>query len=145
MASQKGGRSSGEGGGNSKFRLIVLDADLASGDLSQIASAITNALRPAHVPQQSTRLLNAPTPPAGPVLNGSPSASADDATDVEVEQPIETESDGGPVTATPKKDRKRYYREPKILDKLDLVGTTGTTWVDFATQKAPKNRTKRFL
>lgn len=64
MARQTGSRTGGEGGGSSKFRLIVLDADLASGDLSQIASAITNVIAPCN----STAAAASPTSatPRGP-------------------------------------------------------------------------------
>jgi hypothetical protein len=142
MANQKGGKGSHESG-NSKFRLIVLEADLASGELSHFAHAITNALRPAtaHQPQRL------PAPPNLASLGQDASApegvQIDDLDGGEIPHPNTT---NGSVTASStRKERKRNYRDPNILDNLDLEGTTGTTWVQFARAKNPRSRQKKFL
>jgi len=49
-------------GGTSRIRFIMLDAELPEGDLSQITSAIQNALQPTTIIQQ--RLPNQPVAPA---------------------------------------------------------------------------------
>ena len=40
------GRSSTKSGGKSRIRFIMLEADLSEGDLSEVTSAIQNALKP---------------------------------------------------------------------------------------------------
>src|SRR6185312_6194655 len=44
-----------------------------------------------------------------------------------------------------RRERKRRYRDPKIVDDLDVVGSTGTTWSQFANEKKPQSRQKKFL
>jgi hypothetical protein len=141
MAKMTGSRAGGGEGGNSKIRFIMLEADLNGGDLTQITQAISNALRPA----TSLPPMRVIAPPmSGPVVNGAPPNGANaDETDADVETPIEAVNDGAAMT--PKSQRKRSYREPKIIDGLDVTGNSGTTWVQFATAKAPKSKAKRFL
>jgi hypothetical protein len=129
--------SSKSGGGSSRIRFIMLDAELNEGDLSQITEAITNALRPTTIIQQ--RLIAAPT---GGSSNSDLIEDREAAEIVEVEtQPVAGEVPTPSMNqATAKRPKK--YRSPKVID-LDL--TTDLSFANFAELKKPTNHHKRFL
>ena len=109
--------ANGRTGGNSKLRFIMLEADLADGDLSQITSAITNALKPQTL-----------IPIHRPGLNSGPASvvnvgELEDVGSAGVLSEDEDETDSGATqSSTPRRSREpRSYRTPERLD-LDISG-----------------------
>lgn len=128
MVKNTGGRSSG----SSKLRFIMLEADIADGDFTQITQAITNALKP---PAPVQRGLIGPGPLA-PRATAAP--AADEAVEIEVEQ--ESDSDVPAPRAPRTTGSARVYRTPQRLD-LDL-----SAFEAFAKAKNPPDDfTKRHL
>jgi hypothetical protein len=124
--------TAGRGSGNSKLRFIMLEAEIADGDFTQITQAITNALKP---PAPVQRALIGP----GPLAPGATAAPvSDEAIEIEVGQ--EPHSDA-PVRRAPRTSgTARVYRTPQRLD-LDL-----SAFEAFAKAKNPPDDfTKRHL
>lgn len=115
------------GSGSSKIRFIMLEADLHDGDLNQITSAITSALKPAPVMH---KLISA----APPVVS---TPDLEEAVDVNaVDEAVEEEvSESGP-------SRQRKFRTPKVLD-VDL-NSGEVPFETFATQKNPSNNSQKY-
>ena len=119
-------------GSSTKIRFIMIEAEIAEGDLSQISQAIQNALKPALPPARQSRLAQ------------QTNSSADD---VELEELVEESADSddtetAPTSKPAKQHRQRTISVPKVLE-LELSGDP--TWADFAIQKAPKSEREKFL
>jgi len=93
--------ASRSGGGTSRVRFVMLDAEIAEGDVAAVTQAIQNALR---VPAGTT-VVKRIAPPAAP-LNGATNAS--DSEVVEETLIEDTES----VDATPAAPKQRAPRKP---------------------------------
>lgn len=129
----KYGRSGSGGSGNSKIRFIMLEADLADGDLNQITQAISSAMRQ---PAGPVRLLS--RPPAA--SNGTATPESEEAVDelAEVEA-----TDDGEDSGPPRPRVVRRYPTPNVLD-LDLK--SGEKALDvFLTEKEAKKMLPRYL
>lgn len=123
-------------GGTSRIRFIMLDAEIPEGDLSQITSAIQNALKPTTTIVQQ-RL---PTQATSALSNGSLQADAEfegEAFELEEEAPAEP-----PAARQPREARPRKPTVPKVLE-LDL--TSGVSFERYATEHAPKSEPDRNL
>ena len=83
-------------GGNSKIRFIMLEADLADGDLTQITSAITQAMRQGQpvVRQLTTQTAARTQEPAD--------AAAQELSEVEGDAVLEAEGNGSEPATYPK-------------------------------------------
>ncbi|WP_299607817.1 hypothetical protein [uncultured Tateyamaria sp.] len=119
-----------KGNGNSKIRLIVLEAEGPEGELSQIASAIKDALRPSQVAQPRV------AKPQGQVIE----QHAD--TDGEFEAPEFEDADyveetSAPTAPKPRKPAKR------VVVHMDL--DSPVSLAEFATKYPIKNDKDRFL
>jgi hypothetical protein len=114
----------------------MLDAEIPEGDLSQLTSAIQNALKPtAMIVQQR---VSQQTAAALPHLSGGVEEEAGaEALELEDEAPAEA-----PVPRQPREPRSRKPTSMKVLD-LDL--TTAPSFDSFATEHTPKNDTERNL
>ncbi len=126
--------------GTSRVRFIMLDAELANGDLSQVTQAIQNALRPPTAPNQRfVASTTTATNGAATAKSGTENAEADEpegdvAENAITEEPlVETSSDVS---------KPRKFRTPKVLD-VDLE--TATSFQTFAEEKNPSSDLKRFL
>ncbi|OAP41345.1 hypothetical protein AU381_05595 [Sinorhizobium glycinis] len=123
--------------GTSRIRFIMLDAEIPEGDLSQITSAIQNALKP------NTTIIQQRLPnqlPAAGLPNGAAEVDADsdgDLIDAEIEAPFEPDS-----VRAQRASRSRKPTVPKVLD-LDL--TSGVSLETFANEHSPKNDIERNL
>lgn len=125
--------------GSSRVRFIMLDADLANGDLTQITQAIQNALRP---PLASHQRFVTSVPPAAPA-----SAAANGGSEhVEAIEPDTTIDDGSmneeATEASAQVTKPRKFRTPKVLE-IDLE--TEPSFKSFADEKNPSSDLKRFL
>ncbi|HJS87087.1 MAG TPA: hypothetical protein VJ779_16645 [Acetobacteraceae bacterium] len=119
----------------SRIRFIMLDAEISEGDLSQITSAIQNALKPTAIIQQ--RL---PSQSAAPALidnSGGGEINGNEAIEVEEQQAALTES--------PKAPRTPRVRKPKTPDVLELDFTSGVSLKSFAEQHPPTSELERNL
>lgn len=122
----KGGNAGGDG--NDKIRFIMLEANLSSGNFSQITQAIAQALRPSVV-APTQRVIAAP-----PTKNGS---APEIETEVEVDESLvedSAETQSSASNASRKPSVARQYREPKRLD-VDI-----TAFKDFAAAKSPPDQ-----
>lgn len=123
-------------GGTSRIRFIMIDAEIPEGDLSEITSAIQNALKPTTTIIQQ-RL---PAQASPPLPNGSFDTGAeydDGANELEDEAPAETST-----ARHPRETRARKPTVPKVLE-LDL--TSGVSFESYATEHAPKSEPDRNL
>jgi len=118
--------------GATRIRFVLIDAEIADGDLGQITQAIQNAVR---LPSGNSVRQSAPT--VGAITSGAPESIADE----EVDDTVEIE---GEVNEA-KSPRSRSSRRPSTPKVLELDLTTDPSWEGFASEKAPKNDTERFL
>lgn len=128
-------RQPGSKPGTSRIRFIMLDAELPEGDLSQITSAIQNALRPTTVIQQ--RL---PHQPAAPALisNGAAGELAD-------EEPSDSGEEVAAAPEVPRPAREPRARKPTVPKVIDLDLTSGVSLESFANEHPPKTEPDRNL
>lgn len=123
-------------GATSRIRFIMLDAEIPEGDLSQITSAIQNALKP------TTTIIQQRLPAQVDVglPNGSPDVDAEfDSQVIELDDAAQAEA---PASRQPREARPRKPTVPKVLE-LDL--TSGVSFESFATEHAPKSEPDRNL
>lgn len=121
--------------GTSKIRFIMIDAEIAEGELGNIAQAIQNALRPvALAPPRPVAHIASSEASAEIDLSTNDAVDADEGTDVVYTSPSEA--------PPPRPQRPRRYATPKVLE-LDL--TSDPSWEQFANLKSPKNDTERYL
>ncbi len=125
-------KKGGSGGGSSKIRFVMLDAELKDGDITEITQAISSALRQV---QPGHRQIAAPVVPAAEPEGGGNGAGAV----VEVEQEPEAQE----VDETPRATKPRKPTIPNVLD-VDLK-SGDMPWDDFAAKKAPNSDLKRHL
>jgi len=121
--------------GTSRIRFIMLEAELPDGDLSQITSAIQNALKPTTVIQQRLPANGAATTLLDHERNG----------EVVEHETVEADEDGGEVTSAPAKPRPQRVRKPTTPDVLELDLTSGVSLESFANDHPPKGETERNL
>ncbi|WP_343716381.1 hypothetical protein [Inquilinus sp.] len=127
--------STGKAGGASRIRFIMVEAEIADGDIGQITQAIQNALRgPAPLVQRITG-------PNGTRVNAQGTA------DIEAEAESELGADDEiQVEPTPRPSKPRGPRKagptPEVLE-LDL--TSGTSLASYAQKANPKSDRKRYL
>lgn len=121
--------------GTSRIRFIMLDAEIPEGDLSQITSAIQNALKPA------TTVIQQRLPPTGAVAAISDETGIAEA-DLESEN-VEAEPAPRSESARPSRDGKP--RKPVSMEVLDIDLTSEPSFASFAATHVPKNDTERNL
>lgn len=122
-------------GGTSRIRFIMLDAEIPDGDLSQITSAIQNALKPTTIVHQR---INGQATPAALIANGADPAEASD----EQVLDLEDEAVGQELPKTPRSSKPRKPTTPDVLD-LDLV--SDPPLADFAKVHPSNNEIERNL
>ncbi len=122
---------------NSKIRFIMLEADLADGDLTQITNAISNALRPNGTTRSLTATRVASQLPSNSAETESPVEDLDAGADVEAENETVGEERGARRAAP------RRYPTPSVLD-VDL-NSGDMPFETFAQGKQPQNVAKKHL
>jgi uncharacterized protein YjhX (UPF0386 family) len=130
MAKQPGSK-----GGTSRIRFIMRDAEIPEGDLSQLTSAIQNALKPTTIVQQ--RL---PNQPATPALSNHGAAG----------EPVDEEPSGlgeeaVAASEAPRPAREPRARKPTVPKVLELDLTSGVSFESFANKHQPKTELDRNL
>ena len=128
-------------GGNSKIRLIMLEADLADGDLTQITQAITQAVRQGQpvVRQPVAITARSTAAPAAAAQNGD----VDDETADQTAKDEPEEQEEATAASRPRASRK--FPAPKVIADLDL-NAGAMSFEKFAMAKGnPSKHLKRYL
>jgi hypothetical protein len=124
---------------SNKIRFVLVEADISDGNLTELTSAITNALKPTYpVPRPAL-----PRPASPITLPAAPNGD-----EPEVLEPEEVETpEGGTAeaepTAAPKPARKKTYKTPEYSP--NLFADKGAAFKEFAKQKAPPNKQQKYL
>jgi len=126
--------------GRSKIRLFVVDADLAPGDMRELTSALTNAMRPTHAVARTGQLQQLPAPANGGNGTHDVEDVLDDAVD-ETEVSIESQDD---TESSAKSAARRTYRTPKPVE-MNMSPPGQTSWQAFATEKGPQSHHDKYL
>jgi len=123
----------GKSGGTSRIRFVMVDAEIADGDMGQITQAIQNALR-------------GPAPPVQRIAAPAPAKTITQEPTQEFAREAEVELDEGAndaATPVPKPTISRKAAPtPKALD-LDL--NTEPSLASYAAKASAKSHSKRFL
>lgn len=126
--------------GRSKVRIFFVDADLAPGNMQELTSALTSAIRPTHMIQRmaAPRLASGSTD--GNTDGGLEIAEEVDFQDVNGEPEDEESSAESRGSSKPRK-----YRSPKPVTDLDM-NAGGKAFADFAREKgSPSEHAMRYL
>ncbi|MBB3442108.1 hypothetical protein [Rhizobium sp. BK379] len=124
--------TTGKTGGTSKIRFIMVEAEIADGDIGQITQAIQNALKTS-APVTAQRI-------AGPSVKAVARDAEIDADDeVEEAEVVEIET---PVRAPRPKVQRAAKPAPEVLE-LDM--TSGTSLATYVHGANPKSNVKRYL
>lgn len=126
--------SAGKTGGPSRIRFIMVEAELAEGDIGQVTQAIQNALRgPSTV---TTQRIAGPAPTK---------AIESDAMEVELEADLEEEP-SAEHSSTARPSRPRGHRKPPPTPEVIEIDVDADVALrTFAAQSNPQSHTKRFL
>lgn len=122
-------------GGTSRIRFIMLDAELPEGDLSQITSAIQNALKPTTIAQPLS-------PPRSEVPALSRNGAAADPAD---EEPLEAHEEAAAGSEPPRAPRETRTRKPTIPKVLDLDLSSDVSLENFVNDHPPKSEPEKHL
>lgn len=131
--------------GNTKIRFVMLEVDSTDGNLSEIAQAITNAVRPSLAVPKMVALTSGAR--VAPPRDDAELGGKDDlvAQDESVEDTPEYERDGESAPGKSSTGRaSRKYPMPAYLHDLDL-NKGEVAFTAFAQQKAPKPNSKKYL
>ncbi len=112
-------KSSASKGGTSKVRLIVFEAEIYDGDLSQVTQAIQNALQPRSAPVKVVQAQNATK------------TLIDDSYDVVDDDGIVSEElhSDTPKPRPPRTSKPRVAKTPTVINEIDV--TTSPSLKDF--------------
>ena len=125
-------------GGTSRIRFVMVDAEIAEGDVGPITQAIQNAQRG---PAPVQRL--APPPASRPVIVNANGGHTPDEPDLEVEEAAEAAE---AMDVAPETPRQRAPRKPGPTPNIiDIEMNNGVSLAAFAQGKDSKSRHKRFL
>src|SRR5215469_14809195 len=116
----------------SRIRFVMVDAEIAEGDIASVTQAIQNALR-------------GPAPIAVQRLPSPGKTSSQDADGADVSEP-ELETEAEEAVVSPQAPRQRSQRRaaptPKIIE-IDM--TTEPTLQSYASKTNPKSNHRRYL
>lgn len=119
--------------GTSKVRLIVFEAEVSDGDLSQFTHAIQNALRPAQSLAPRVVQIAPPSPAeANLAINGE-----EDGLDVDLEAEEQLTR-----RASSQRSRKATFRTPQVVE-VDLKSEPSLE--SFMRERPPKNTNSKYL
>jgi len=136
MAGKKQGETSSR---SNRIRFVLVEADISDGNLTELTHAITSALKPTMAPgRQVARVTPHTLPP--------PPAEAEDVEELvetEVEEPV-TEEASSNVQESGKAQRVKKFKPPDYIADL-LAGDKGKAFKEFAAEKAPGTKSKKYL
>ena len=128
---------------SNKVRFVLVEADISDGNLSELTHAITNALKPTVAPMRPALRAASPSPAISGIetpIDEDPDAEFQPEA-LDMEQPESEEEQVGPRTAKPKAKPPL----PKYLPDLELNGSSGKPFKQYAEDIAPKKHIKRYL
>lgn len=131
------------GGERSRARIVVLDFDLAGGDMNQLAGAILSAIKP---PLPVVTALPAAPPKARPCQqNGNQASLLEQQIQAEEQKELPPQYDTPVAGVNPTNGvrKKKRLRTPKPLH-LDLV-SGDKPFKDYHDQIGPKSDSRRYL
>jgi hypothetical protein len=124
-------------GGTSRVRFIMLDAELADGDLTQIVHAIQNALRP-----------NPALPPrvaAPPALSGGAEAPHIEHAQAVIDEQDISENAEKPVTKPARSERASRPRKVPSVEVIDVDLLSPPSFAEYIADKDIDSDVDRFL
>jgi hypothetical protein len=123
-----------------KVKLRVIEFELEGGNAS-----VENSIR--QLTHALTNRTSAPTKPLSTKTSAALTAGEEPEMEVEDAEIVEPEADvNGDEPMASKPSKKRYKpRVPTYLHDLDMQGTGGVPFKEYATQKAPTLHTRRYL
>lgn len=122
---------------SNKIRFVLVEADISDGNLSELTQAITSALKPAAPLRTVVRAAPQVLPPAH--------EDVEEAVTEEIEPEELTAADSnGDETEQPKTPRVKKFKAPEYLPEL-LAGEKGKAFKEFAAEKAPSTKNKKYL
>ena len=123
-----------------RIRFVMLDADISDGNLSELTQAITSALKPSSAPvrQLSSRT---PIPAILPATVETSTTAVGEPEEEVTETPVEEITDDDAKTSKP----KHKPPLPAYIHDLDMKGTGGKSFKEYAEEKAPTTHAKRYL
>ncbi|BCA56899.1 hypothetical protein W02_40390 [Nitrospira sp. KM1] len=121
----------------------MLEADLADGDLTQITSAITQAMKQG---QPGVRQLTTHSTGTGSIREPLPAANgtAPEINDVDDNAEVEVNANDGESAIAPKGRVPRRLPTPKVLSDVDL-NSGDVPFEEFSKEKGPKAALGRYL
>jgi hypothetical protein len=128
---------------SNKIRFVLVEAEIGDGNLSELTNAISNALKPAVAPVRPAFRTVSPRL----ALPGM-----DENSDHEPESEVQHDNLGSedsdaeeePIASRSARPRSKPAL-PKYLPDLDLNGTNGKSFKDYALEIDPKKHIKRYL
>lgn len=129
--------SSTRSGGPARIRLVVLDAEVADGDISSLTQALQNALR-----GPTTTVVQRVASSNGSKAIGLPSTSEDEV--IEADEELEEE---GVVDQSPRSSSKPRgpRKAPKAPDVIDIEMHQDVSFASFAEGKNVDSQAKKYL
>jgi hypothetical protein len=123
------------GGKPNRVRVVMLDAELSDGAVTDFTNVLLNAFKPVQVRTADRRAL----PPNGAGNGVHQEELPLDETATEPE-----EIDEAPVRTTGTPKVRQRYPQPDLVDDLDMQGE-GVSFKDFVNQHNPNNHARRYL
>ncbi|PZV36889.1 hypothetical protein [Mesorhizobium kowhaii] len=120
--------SSGKVSGTSRIRFVMVEAEIADGDIGQITQAIQNALRG----------------PASPVMKRLAATPPPQEAEVEIEPEIDDVEESEIIDVRPAKPRTTR-KVPKTPDVVDIDMNRHMSLASFAQGKDAKSQHKKYL
>jgi hypothetical protein len=124
---------------SNKIRFVLVEADISDGNLSELTQAITSALKPTITPLRQI-------PRAPSQLSSNASGAAEESeTEAIVEEPeYSAESNGNSSSSAKPARPPKKFKPPEYLPAL-LAKEKGTAFKEFAKEKAPATKSKKYL
>jgi len=130
---------------SNKFRLVVFEGDMSDGSVSEIAHALSAALRPTTSPV--VRQLHNGRPAAqliAPEAEGEEQVEEEEVVDSEPTEDAEETQVATPKV--PRVPRPKVFKNPEFVElEWNGTGASPMSLKDFASGKAPKSRNRKYL
>ena len=127
--------------GNSKIRFVMLEADLADGDLTHITSAIMQAMKQGQPAVRHIAMQTSSGAQQQPHASNGPVPETDE---LDGNVLAEDNGNGGEPVASTKVRGSRRLSTPKVLSDVDL-NSGDVPFQKFASEKGPKATLSRYL
>jgi hypothetical protein len=124
---------------SNKIRFVLVEADISDGNLSELTQAITSALKPTITPLR--QIPHAPSQ----ILPNASGSTEESGTEAIVDEPEYSAQSNGNDSSSAKPARPpKKFKAPEYLPAL-LAKEKGTAFKEFAKEKAPATKSKKYL